>query len=86
MSKQNISIDRDQECITRDGTILRGDVYYEKDSNPQPVLVCRTPYNKLTPRYQEHATDIAQGGYTVLVQDMRGRYASDGEYRWMWIG
>ncbi len=84
MSKPNISIERDQECITRDGTVLRGDVYYQTDSNPQPVLVCRTPYNKLLPRYQEHATDIARGGYTVVVQDMRGRYASDGEYRWMW--
>ena len=85
MSKPNISIERDQECITRDGTVLRGDVYYQTDSNPQPVLVCRTPYNKLLPRYQEHATDIARGGYTVVVQDMRGRYASDGEYRWMWV-
>ena len=85
MSKPNISIERDQECITRDGTALRGDVYYQTDSNPQPVLVCRTPYNKLLPRYQEHATDIARGGYTVVVQDMRGRYASDGEYRWMWV-
>ena len=85
MSKPNISIERDQECITRDGTVLRGDVYYQTDSNPQPVLVCRTPYNKLLPRYQEHATDIARGGYTIVVQDMRGRYASDGEYRWMWV-
>ena len=85
MSKPNISIERDQECITRDGTVLRGDVYYQTDSNPQPVLVCRTPYDKLLARYQEHASDIARGGYTVLVQDMRGRYASDGEYRWMWV-
>ena len=84
MSDSNISVERDQECIASDGTILRGDVYYQPDSAPQPVLVCRTPYNKLLPRYQEHATDIANGGYTVVVQDMRGRYASDGEYFWMW--
>ena len=84
MSKHNITIERDQECFTRDGTILRGDIYYQPGSDPQPVLVCRTPYNKLLPRYQEHAIDIASGGYTVVVQDMRGRYASDGEYRWMW--
>ena len=85
MPKHNITIERDQECVTRDGTILRADVYYQTGSDPQPVLVCRTPYNKLQSRYQEHATDIASGGYTVVVQDMRGRYASEGEYRWMWI-
>ena len=84
MPKSDISIIRDAECVARDGTVLRGDVYYNADVEPQPVLVCRTPYNKLLPRYQEHAIDIANGGYTVVVQDMRGRYASDGEYRWMW--
>ena len=84
MSKSEISIIRDAECETRDGTILRADIYHNPDIPPQPVLVCRTPYNKLLPRYQEHAIDIASGGYTVVVQDMRGRYASDGEYFWMW--
>ena len=84
MSGSKIEVERDRECVARDGTILRGDVYYQADAELQPVLVCRTPYNKLTPRYQEHATDIAKGGYTVVVQDMRGRYASDGEYFWMW--
>ena len=84
MSKSEISIIRDAECVTRDGAVLRADVYHNPDIDPQPVLVCRTPYNKLLPRYQEHAIDIANGGYTVVVQDMRGRYASDGEYRWMW--
>ena len=84
MPKPEISILRDFECVTRDGTILRADVYFNPDSGPQPVLVCRTPYNKLLARYQEHAIDIAKGGYVVVVQDMRGRYASDGEYRWMW--
>ena len=83
-STSNISIQRDAECTTRDGTILRADIYYQPGSDPQPVLVCRTPYNKLLPRYQEHAIDIAKGGYTVVVQDMRGRYTSDGEYFWMW--
>ena len=79
MVSSNISIIRDAECVTRDGTILRGDIYHNPDIDPQPVLVCRTPYNKLLPRYQEHAADIANAGYTVVVQDMRGRYASDGE-------
>ena len=80
----NISIIRDAELTTRDGTILRADIYHNPDADPQPALVCRTPYNKLLSRYQEHAIDIAKAGYTAIVQDMRGRYASDGEYFWMW--
>ena len=83
-STSDLMITRDAECTTRDGTILRADIYHNPDSEPQPVLVCRTPYNKLLSRYQGHAIDIAKGGYTVVVQDMRGRYASDGEYFWMW--
>ncbi len=79
----NISIERDVECVARDGTVLRADVYYPDIGERLPALVCRTPYDKLTPRYQETAIEIAQGGYTVVVQDMRGRYASEGEYRWM---
>ena len=47
MSKSEISIIRDAECVTRDGTVLRADVYHNPDIDPQPVLVCRTPYNKL---------------------------------------
>ncbi len=84
MPNPNISITRNAECVTRDGTILRADVYHDPDLPPQPVLVCRTPYNKLLPRYQETATAIAEAGYTTVVQDMRGRYASDGDYIWMW--
>ena len=84
MSNSNISIIRDAELTTRDGTILRADIYHNPDIPPQPALVCRTPYNKLLSRYQEHAIDIANAGYTAIVQDMRGRYASDGEYFWMW--
>lgn len=84
MPNSKISIIRDAELTTRDGTILRADIYHNPDIPPQPALVCRTPYNKLLSRYQEHAIDIAKAGYTAIVQDMRGRYASDGEYFWMW--
>lgn len=84
MPNSDISIIRDAELTTRDGTILRADIYHNPDIPPQPALVCRTPYNKLLARYQEHAIDIAKAGYTAIVQDMRGRYASDGEYLWMW--
>jgi putative CocE/NonD family hydrolase len=78
-----VSVETNVEAIMRDGTILRADVYRPADDQKYPVLLCRTPYQKLTPRYVDHATTLAGRGYTAIVQDQRGRYASDGEYRWM---
>jgi|TARA_B100001971_G_C18241066_1_gene570960 putative CocE/NonD family hydrolase len=77
-------IERNFECVARDGVILRSDVYHPDEKSKFPVLVCRTPYNKLTDRYVKTARDLASRGYCVVVQDFRGRYASDGEYLWMW--
>ena len=84
MDAPEILIKRDMQCVARDGVVFRGDVYHAAGSDPQPVLICRTPYDKLGARYQETAIELAQGGYTVVVQDTRGRYASHGEYLWMW--
>lgn len=63
---------------TRDGVVLRADIYRPSDGAPHPVLLQRTPYNK------DGAVDFAlkavARGYMVVVQDVRGRYASDGEW------
>ena len=78
-----VIVEPDMECTVRDGVILRADVYHPQDGGDYPVLLCRTPYNKLTPRYVSDARAMASRGYTVVVQDHRGRYASDGEFTWM---
>ena len=79
-----VVVESNIELTTRDGVILRADVYHPIDNQVYPSLVCRTPYNKQLPRYIETATDLAKRGYCVVVQDFRGRYASDGDYYWMW--
>ena len=79
-----VVVESNLELTTRDGVILRSDVYHPTDDQAYPSLVCRTPYNKQLPRYIETATDLAKRGYCVVVQDFRGRYASDGDYHWMW--
>ena len=79
-----IVVESDQEMVARDGVTLRADVYHPTGDGKYPALVCRTPYQKQTPRYIEIATDLAQRGYCIVVQDFRGRYASDGDYEWMW--
>ncbi len=83
-SPLEIVVASDLEMVTRDGVTLRADVYHPAGGEKYPALVCRTPYQKLTPRYVEVATDLAQRGYCVVLQDFRGRYASDGDYEWMW--
>src|SRR5215472_8534318 len=72
----------------RDGTVLRSDVFTPCLAGPLPVLVCRTPYGKRGEAfgggYAATAADLARRGYIVVVQDVRGRYASDGLYRWLY--
>jgi len=65
----------------RDGTALRADVYRPATDGRYPILLCRTPYDKTREGYVESGHRLAERGYVVVIQDVRGRYASDGEFR-----
>lgn len=73
---------RDVPQIMRDGTVLRADVYLPKDGGPFPALLERTPYSKdNSPECQVGAPPFfASHGYAVVVQDVRGRFASEGRF------
>ncbi len=76
-------IDRDVSVEMRDGTILRSDVYRPDSAERLPVLLQRTPYDKGMPRISAlllNPMRAASAGYAVMVQDVRGRFASDGEF------
>lgn len=45
-----------------------------------PVLLQRTPYDKHGERLVQRAEFFAKNGYVVVLQDHRGRYASEGEF------
>ncbi|HVO64017.1 MAG TPA: CocE/NonD family hydrolase [Terriglobales bacterium] len=66
----------------RDGVILRADVLRPSESGKFPTLVYRTPYGKDAAR-REHRTyqHAVERGFAVVIQDVRGRYHSDGEFR-----
>jgi putative CocE/NonD family hydrolase len=78
-----IRIEKDVELPMRDGTILRADVWRPDDDGAYPALVQRTPYLK------EHTGSddwlrlelAVPQGYAAVVQDVRGRFASDGVWR-----
>ena len=65
----------------RDGVRLRADIL-RPSAGRFPTLVYRTPYGK-GPALEEYTTfaRAVARGYAVVVQDVRGRYASDGEFR-----
>ena len=64
----------------RDGTTLRADVFRPAADEKFPVLISRTPYDKTRPIYQRVARFMATQGYICVLQDIRGRYRSDGSF------
>ena len=63
---------------TRDGVTLKADIYRPVGEGAFPVLLQRTPYNK--DGAFEFALKAVARGFMVVVQDVRGRYTSDGEW------
>lgn len=81
MSK--IVIEKNVMVPLRDGVRLATDIYRLEEAGPTPVLVARTPYNKDGILAGSETFDIlraVQAGYTVVTQDVRGRYASEGTF------
>jgi len=60
----------------RDGVVLATDVFRPRTEAKLPVLLIRTPYNKADER--DVARFFASHGWAVLLQDVRGRYDSEG--------
>jgi putative CocE/NonD family hydrolase len=69
----------------RDGVRLATDIYRPTRfgapvDEPLPILLQRTPYDKTGARLVAAAEFFASHGYVVVLQDHRGRYASEGEF------
>ena len=75
--------EKNLEIPMRDGTILRANITRPLGDGPFPAILERTPYNKEAGSENIVGSPefFAQRGYAVLIQDVRGRYASDGEFR-----
>ncbi len=86
MASDRISVHENIEGEMRDGTILRADLYRPAGSGPYPVLVCRTPYDKRDESVARVGRHLAAHGYQCIIQDIRGRYASDGEFNLAQLG
>src|SRR5260370_40853934 len=78
----------------RDGVKLHTVIVVPKGAKRAPILLTRTPYNatELTSHaasshlgpilngYDNALEVIVEGGYTRVVQDVRGKYGSEGDY------
>jgi putative CocE/NonD family hydrolase len=85
---------RDVMIPMRDGVRLHTVILIPKGAKNAPILLTRTPYNAsdltshansshLGPILEgyDNATDvIVEGGYIRVVQDVRGKYGSEGDY------
>ena len=81
----DVAIERDRRVLMRDGVPLSVDVYRpSRDAVPAegrfPALLERTPYDKRRPVLEEAGRFFAARGYVVVVQDVRGRHRSEGEW------
>jgi putative CocE/NonD family hydrolase len=65
----------------RDGILLRADILLPSATGRFPTLVYRTPYNK-EDALKDYTTfhHAVERGYAVVVEDVRGRYASAGDF------
>ena len=80
--QRTIRVDRDVPVKMRDGVTLYVDIYRPDDSEKHPAILTRTPYNKELANRGDYLSsiDAAFGGYAIVAQDVRGRFASEGVY------
>ncbi len=72
-----VKVERNIPCVMRDGAKLMADIYRPAGAGPFPVLLLRTAYGKQV----SDSTGMAKRGYIVVVQDTRGRGASEGIFQ-----
>jgi uncharacterized protein len=75
-----VHVEKDVPMATRDGVILRSDVYRPTGEGRWPVLLGRTQYGKDSWGSWISPLRTAALGYAVVINDMRGQFASEGEF------
>jgi len=81
--RYEVTVERGVAVKMRDGIILNADISRPKADGRFPVLLRRTPYDKRSPAPGfdlDYAYRAAERGYVVIIQDVRGRLTSQGEW------
>ncbi|MBZ5608593.1 MAG: CocE/NonD family hydrolase [Acidobacteriia bacterium] len=72
---------RNEMVSMRDGVRLDTNIYLPGGEGPWPVVLTRTPYGKDQMYTAKNEAAYMQAGYARVVQDVRGRFKSEGKYR-----
>ncbi len=81
----DVAIRKNVMIPMRDGVKLASDIYLPAASanvakGQFPVILERTPYDKTAPRQVTNMKYYARRGYVGVIQDVRGRFESEGEW------
>ena len=77
-----VRLERGVRCRLSDGIHLVSDHYHPPHPGPQPTLLMRQPYGRdiASTVVYAHPIWFARHGYNVVVQDVRGRGDSEGDF------
>lgn len=79
-----VRLERAVPCRLSDGTTLSSDHYYPPAlfEGPQPTILMRQPYGRdiASTVVYAHPVWFASNGYNVVIQDVRGRGDSEGDF------
>jgi putative CocE/NonD family hydrolase len=74
-------VEKDVLVPMRDGVLLAADVYRPLGDRPVPAVLQRLPYGKEAGLQLAEISAWVRAGYAVVIQDTRGRFASEGTFR-----
>ncbi len=79
---EGVRLERGVRARMRDGVELVSDHYYPPRPGPQPTLLMRQPYGRdiASTVVYAHPVWFARNGYNVVIQDVRGRGDSEGDF------
>jgi putative CocE/NonD family hydrolase len=79
---EGVRLERGVRAAMRDGVELVSDHYYPPEPAKQPTLLMRQPYGRdiASTVVYAHPVWFARHGYNVVIQDVRGRGDSEGEF------
>lgn len=83
MKQTKILVEKNVPCKMRDGVVLYADIYRPEEEGTFPILLTRLPYSKDLPHYSHRYLDtnrLVENGFVVIIQDVRGRFQSEGEF------
>lgn len=63
----------------RDGVRLTADLFLPNGDRRWPTVLLRTPYSRKAPGVRGYRSFVPRG-YAVLIEDVRGRYSSEGSF------